>query len=102
MNQNRIDFSSMDWEYPMAGARYKALVHDSQKIRMVEFTSEFKEDEWCEKEHLGFVLEGSMEIDFQGRVEVFQAGDGIFIPLGLKHKASVPSGTVKCFLVEKA
>lgn len=92
----------MDWEYPMPGARHKALVHDSQKVRVAEFTSEFKEDGWCELEHVGYVLEGCMEIDFQGRVEVFQAGDGIFIPQGMKHKASVPSGTVKCFFVEKA
>ncbi len=86
----------------MPGVRFKAFVCGAQKIRVVEFTSDLVEEDWCEKEHLGYILEGRMEIDFQGRVEVYEAGDGVFIPQGLKHKASVPSGTVKCFFVESA
>ncbi len=101
MDKNKIDFSAIDWQHPMPGARFKAFAHGAQKIRMVEFTSELVEEDWCEKEHLGYILEGRMEIDFQGRLEVFEAGDGVFIPQGLKHKARVPSGTVKCFFVEK-
>jgi ethanolamine utilization protein EutQ (cupin superfamily) len=102
MEQNRVDFSKIDWQHPMPGAKYRAFENGTQKIRIVEFTHDLVEEDWCEKEHFGYIIEGKMEIDFQGRVEVFQAGDGIFIPQGIKHKASVPSGAVKCFFVEKA
>jgi quercetin dioxygenase-like cupin family protein len=41
-----------------------------------------------------------MEVDFDGKVIVFNAGEGVFIPTGKKHKAKALSNTVKAILVE--
>jgi hygromycin-B 7''-O-kinase len=58
-------------------------------LRLVEFTNEYVEQDWCFKDHIGCVLEGELEITFAGKTERFSAGDGIFISGGDKdrHKA---------------
>ncbi|MHC4365974.1 MAG: cupin domain-containing protein [Planctomycetota bacterium] len=102
MRQYKIDFESMVWEIPARGARFKAYKQDGRKLRLVEFSKEFVEPDWCTKGHIGYILEGQIEIDFDGKKEVFGPGDGIFIPAGKehKHKGRVLVDKVKVILVE--
>jgi len=87
-----IDFQNMPWESPSPGLRYKPFNKGTRKIRLAEFTGEFTEKEWCTKGHVGYVLEGSISIDFDGELIRFSAGDGIFIEEGSRHKAKVDKG----------
>ena len=102
MPQYKIDFESMEWESPVDGVRFKAYDQDGKKLRIVEFTKEFVEPDWCTKGHIGYILEGQIEIDFDGKVIPFGPGDGIFIPAGKehKHKGRVLTDKVKAILVE--
>lgn len=102
MEQYKIDFESMLWETPAGGVRFKSYEQGGRKLRLVEFAKEFVEPDWCTKGHIGYVLEGQMEIDFDGKIIVFGPGDGIFIPAGEehKHKAEVLTDVVKIILVE--
>jgi ethanolamine utilization protein EutQ (cupin superfamily) len=102
MEQYRVDFDSKPWETPAEGVRFKSYQQDGGKLRLVEFTREFVETDRCTKGHIGYVLEGQMEIDFNGKKVVFSAGDGVFIPRGKnhKHKAKVLTDMVKIILVE--
>ena len=102
MEQYKIDFESMAWERPVDGVRFKAYEQKGKKLRLVEFAKEFVEPDWCKKGHIGYILEGKMEIDFDGKLIVFGPGDGVFIPEGEKHKhkARVLTDTVKVILVE--
>ena len=102
MEQYRIDFESMAWESPAEGVRFKAYEQDGRKLRLVEFGKEFVEPDWCRKGHIGYILEGQLEIDFDGKVIAFGPGDGVFIPAGEehRHKATVLTDTVKVILVE--
>ena len=104
MEQYKIDFESMAWEVPARGARFKAFEQDGRKLRLVEFSKEFIEPDWCTKGHIGYILEGQMEIDFDGNVIVFGRGDGVFIPASEehKHKERVLTDKVKAILVEDA
>ncbi len=104
MEQYRIDFESMEREEPADGVKVKAYEQDGKKLRLVEFSKEFVEPDWCTKGHIGYILEGQMEIDFYGEKEIFGPGDGIFIPAGQehKHKGRVLTDIVKAFLVEEA
>ncbi|MHC4482172.1 MAG: cupin domain-containing protein [Planctomycetota bacterium] len=101
MEQYKIDFQSMEWEAPAAGVRFKAYQQGGRKLRLVEFTKEFVEP-GCSKGHIGYVLEGQLEIDFAGKVIVFGPGDGLFIPAGEKHKhkGRVLEDVVRVVLVE--
>ena len=104
MEQHRIDFESMPWESPTAGIKFKAYEQDGKKLRLVEFSKEFVEPDWCTKGHIGYILEGQMEIDFDGAKVVFGPGDGVFIPAGPehKHKGRVLTDKVTALLVEEA
>ncbi len=104
MGQYRVDFESIPWQSPMAGVRFKAYEKGGRKLRLAEFTREFVEPDWCTKGHIGYILEGQIEIDFDGNVITFGPGDGLFIPTGEehKHKGRVLTDKVKAILVEDA
>lgn len=98
----KVIFDDLPWQSPLPGLRFKAFVAGGKKLRLAEFYRELVEPDWCRKEHFGYLLEGVMEIDFQGRVETYRAGDGIFIPADTPHMARVPEGKAVCFFVEPA
>jgi ethanolamine utilization protein EutQ (cupin superfamily) len=100
----KVDFRSLDWQSPIKGCRFKAFLQEGRKLRLVEFTREFIEPDWCLKGHIGYVLEGEAQVDFNGHVVHFSAGDGIFIPSGInnKHKTQVISDVIKLVMVEDA
>jgi quercetin dioxygenase-like cupin family protein len=104
MEQYKIDFESMEWETPADGVRFKAYEQDGRKLRLVEFAKEFIEPDWCTKGHIGYILQGEMEINFDGKVIMFSEGDGLFIPAGEKHKhkGRVLTDKIKVILVEEA
>ena len=102
MKQYKIDFESMPWESPAVGAKVKAYEQNGRKLRLVEFTREFAEPVWCTKGHIGYILEGQLEINFDGKIVVFGPGDGLLIPPGEKHKhiGRALTDVVKIILVE--
>jgi len=104
MEQYKVDFTSMPWEPRAAGVRCKVCERGGQRLRLAEFTKEFVEPDWCAKGHIGYVLEGRMELDFHGRVVTFGPGDGLFIPPGAEHghKARVLTRLVRVILVESS
>lgn len=92
----------MEWQVPADGVRFKAYEQDGRKLRLVKFSKEFVEPDWCCKGHIGYILEGQMEIDFDGKAILFGPGDGVFIPEGQEHKhiGRVLTDTVTAILVE--
>ncbi len=104
MEQYRVDFASMAWEQRAAGVRCKAREQDGRRLRLAEFAKEFIEPDWCTKGHIGYVLEGCMELDFHGKVVAFGPGDGLFIPPGAEHghKARVLTDVVRVILIESS
>lgn len=98
----RLDFENTAWEHPLPGCRFKSIVEGNRQLRLLEFTSDFVEPDWCRKGHAGIVLEGDLEIDFQGRIEHFAQGSVLLIPAGDEgaHKARALSERALLFLVE--
>lgn len=103
MNKANINFAELSWDESNTDVRSKSVVRNGKKLRLVEFTDKFIEHEWCTKRHIGYVLNGEMEIIFPDRVESFKGGDGIFITAeeGNQHKAKVISSVVRLILVEE-
>ena len=102
MEQYIVDFKSIPWEAQADGVKFKAYKQGRRWMRLVEFTKEFVEPDWCTKGHIGYVLEGQMEIDFDGKTVIFGPGNGLFIPEGEQHqhKARILTDVVKVILVE--
>ena len=102
MEQCKVDFEAIPWDQPSPGVRFKRFTQSGRQIRLVEFFKGFTEPDWCTKGHIGYVLEGRCEIDFDGRVVEYGPGDGIFIPCGEehKHKPKALTDTARAVLVE--
>jgi hypothetical protein len=102
MDQYRIPFGELEWQNGIHGARFKAFRSGAKQLRLLEFTSEFVEPDWCEKGHIGFVVQGELEIDFRGQLVRYPEGSGVFIPAGPAsgHKARSVTPAVLLFLVE--
>lgn len=102
-NSTKIDFGALPWQKPAPGVRFKAAGRNGRKLRLVEFTRAHSEKDWCREQHIGWVLQGELEITFADRTERYRAGDGIFIlgGSGEKHRARVISYRVRLVLVEK-
>jgi len=102
MENHRLAFSGLEWAAIAPGARHKMFEHAGKRLRLLELSREFVEAEWCRKGHIGVVLEGVLELDFNGRIERFDPGDGLFILAGEtgKHKARSISERVALFLVD--
>ena len=66
MDSCKVDLNTMEWQSPLPGAKFKAFEKDNRKLRLVEFTKDFIEPDWCVKGHIGYVLDGEMEINFDG------------------------------------
>lgn len=96
----RIAFDKEPLLEPAEGVRCQTVLRGGHQLRIVEFTPGFRETEWCNKAHLGYILTGQMEIEFSDSVEVFTAGDALIIEGGDKHRARVVDGPVRIFLVE--
>ena len=89
MNSHKIIFDELEWTNAGIGVRYKAFIRGNQRLRLVEFSEGFVEQDWCTHGHAGIVLNGSFAIDYNGNIERYVEGDVIFIPSGEvdKHKA---------------
>jgi quercetin dioxygenase-like cupin family protein len=83
--------------------RSKVFCDGLRQLRLVEFSREFVETEWCEKGHVGFVLSGELDIDFSGDIVRFPEGSALLIPPGAPHahKARAVTPIVRIFLVEE-
>lgn len=102
MSEAKINFLLISWEAPDVGVRSKLVARGGKRLRLVEFTSAFVERDWCLKGHVGYILEGELEILFSDHSEWFAVGDGIMIAggEGWRHKARALSSSVRLILVE--
>ena len=89
-----VNFAEIDWTVSAVGARFKAFIHNNQRIRLIEFSGGFVEPDWCIHGHAGYVLDGSFSIDYNGKIEHYKKGDVIFIQRGEnnKHKVIMEAG----------
>lgn len=82
MSLHKVEFSRMEWEQVRPDVRQKVYCDGGKQIRLIEFETSDGAQGWCETGHVGYVLKGSLRIDFNGEVIDFAAGDGLFIPAG--------------------
>ncbi len=88
-----FDFPALDWKRVRGGGaegreKRGALGKDGV-VRILEVSPKWNEEDWCRKEHVGYIISGRLKLDFVHRdsVEV-REGQGFWIPTGCAHKAS--------------
>jgi mannose-6-phosphate isomerase-like protein (cupin superfamily) len=94
MSKRRIDFAKLGWRKKNGGAPEKRYARNGRTLRLVRFTDQFTEEDWCVNGHVGMVLSGRLTIDFgRERIE-YKAGNALFIDAGAKdrHKTIIAPG----------
>lgn len=102
MDSHIVHFDELPWQAPMHGLRVKAYQQDGKRLRLVEFSAEFVEPDWCVNGHVGFLLEGILQVEFHGHTTTYKTGDGLIIPAGPAHghKARSLTPVTRVVLVE--
>src|SRR5689334_15934631 len=92
----------MEWQTGRSGVRFKVYSEGSRQLRLVEFDTDEGFAHWCHDGHIGYVLSGSLDIDVNGKVLSFAAGDGLFIPSGpaSAHRATCITPGTRLLMVE--
>ena len=98
----KVDFDMVEWQSPMTGVRHKKLCQNNRCLRLVEYSAEMP-PHWCERGHIGYLLQGEIEIEYESGKHLYREGDGIFIPSGSdhKHRAIIHSAVAKIIFVEE-
>ncbi len=100
MNRS-IDFNDLEWKQLNEFAREKTVVYGDRSVRLLELRSGFLELDWCVRGHVGYVIKGELEIQFDDRTEKFSEGDGLHIEFGEPHKALQLRQTTLLFLIDE-
>jgi len=71
-------------------------------VRLVELEGDGPEHDWCVTGHVGYVLQGELEIAFEDQTQRFTTGTGFFIRSGAgeRHRPRAVSRRVVLLLVE--
>lgn len=101
MDCSVVKFSEMPWHQVGEFARQKVLPFENQRLRLLQLQVGFTEQDWCLRGHVGFVLQGALDIEFRDGVRHYQAGDGLLVGSGIPHKACLATEVVTLFLIDQ-
>jgi quercetin dioxygenase-like cupin family protein len=98
-----VPFDALPWEAPLPGVREKRHRVGNRVLRLVEY-GQGMQPHWCSKGHVGHIVQGVLEIEFQGQVVSLRTGDALFIPPGDEHahRALAKTPVVTALFVEDA
>ncbi len=98
MGHMRAPFSRMEWS--LAAPLESKKTCADPRVSMLQFDPGFSDPNWCVNAHVGLVLSGSIELEFEDSGEVYGEGDAFVIHGGTRHRArnSGPS-PVRLFIV---
>ena len=104
MPQNyKIVFDDIAWFEAGDGMRYKRVQLGDRQVRLVEWDKAMVHADWCLKGHIGYVIDGEVELDIAGKVFRYAPGDVFIVPEGEahKHRPKVLTEKMRFFSVEK-
>jgi hypothetical protein len=109
MNIAPFDFQTLRWEtvpkeehQGETGTAYWQTVHVNDiRVRMVEYSPQYKADHWCNKGHIILCIEGEMDTELaDGRIMKLTPGMTYFVGDGSMAHRSVSRDGCKLFIVD--
>ncbi len=82
----KVRFNDIPWHTVAPGAREKLCAQGDTRLRLIEFREGLQHPEWCLRGHMAIVLEGRLELRFDGQTLNYDEGDALFIPEGEAHR----------------
>ncbi len=79
-------FVAMNWESSTPKVRQKLHRVGDQQLRVVEFERGLEHPAWCERGHIGYILQGKLALEFDEETLEFGEGEGFIIPDGKANR----------------
>ena len=113
MNSNNIPFQITDWnKIPVTEhkgdtgvAYWQTLQFGNLRIRMVEYSKNYKADHWCEKGHIIYCIEGEMTTELSSNSgQEFKMTKGMTYQVSddLSSHRTYSKDGVKLFIIDGA
>ncbi|MFN8627401.1 MAG: cupin domain-containing protein [Candidatus Binatia bacterium] len=87
MSFTYLPFASLAWTAGAHALEKKKLV-DGQPAVLLEFAPGFEDPRWCERGHVIYVLNGTLDLVLEDRRERVPAGEGCVIEPNTRHRAA--------------
>lgn len=89
-----IEFSRIDWTQDVPGIRARETHIEGHRWAIVEYARGAKRHEWCIDGHAGFVLNGTIEYEFEdgGPSLTVGEGDAFALSTGRAHRGTNRGG----------
>lgn len=109
MHSNNIPFHTTDWSQIPATthigetgvAYWRTLQFGDLRVRMVEYSPNYKADHWCQKGHLLFVIEGEMTTELaDGQLFTMKTGVSYQVSDDLSSHRSFTEGGAKLIIID--
>ncbi|HYZ30104.1 MAG TPA: cupin domain-containing protein [Thermoleophilaceae bacterium] len=100
-----VNLSAADWKPDVPGIRVREREINGRRWALVEYAPGARRDEWCHDGHLGVVLNGQIEYEFDdgGERVVAAAGDAFTLSTGRGHRGvNRAEGVTTVFLIDDA
>lgn len=111
MSSANIPFQTTNWDHvpvtvhpgETGEAHWKTIQYGDLRIRMVEYSKDYKADHWCAKGHIIFCISGEMTTELSdGSLHTLTQGMSYQVSDDLSsHRTSSKQG-VKLFIVDGA
>ena len=104
-----VPFSTTDWnsiprvEYPgeTGSAWWRTVEAGNVRVRMVEYSANYKADHWCSRGHVLFVLEGELVTELKdGRRFTLSAGSSYTVAGNAEPHRSATRQGARLFIVD--
>ena len=105
MSHTKISFDDIPWDQVAPGLRVKQQIHGEKQLRLIEFTSDYDDQNWCSAGHSGYVIAGRLTLAYDDGPVDYAEGDALQIEDGLadRHRTVIKQGErAVLFLVEDA
>ncbi len=109
MDFGQIPFGATDWEKvavtehhgETGKAWWRTLELGNIRVRMVEYSPDYKADHWCSRGHVLLVLEGELTTELQdGRQFILKPGTSYQVSNGAEPHRSLTKNGAKLFIVD--
>lgn len=100
-----IDFGSAEWVEDVPGIRARETTVEGRRWAIVEYEPGARRLEWCRDGHVGLVLSGEVEYEFEdGRASLtVSRGDAFQLATGHAHRGTNRAdGATQLFLIDDA
>lgn len=101
--ESRVPFTQIEWADDVPGIRARETDVEGRRWAVVEYAPGARREEWCLDGHVGYVLEGAVEYEFDDDTDplTVSRGEAFTLSTGRGHRGrNLADGPTRLFLID--